>query len=182
MAILDAEKITVIVKQCIDNEPKAQKQLFDILSPKMYAICLRYARHQDEAKDILQEGFIRMFKYLGQFEGKGSFEGWVKRIFINTSIEFYRKAQRETGNTSIELAENQPFDAQILSGMKADDLMKIIQQLPQGYRTVFNLFAIEGYGHEEIAKMLNISENTSKSQLFKARQHLQAIILKRNLR
>lgn len=182
MAIFNAEKLSGIVKQCIDNDPKAQKQLFDILSPKMYAICLRYARHSDEAKDILQEGFIKMFKYLDRFEGKGSFEGWVKRIFINTSIEFYRKAQKEAGNNSLDQAENQPFDAQILSNLKVDDLMRIVQQLPTGYRTVFNLFVIEGYGHEEIAEMLSISENTSKSQLFKARQHLQAIILKRNLR
>ncbi len=182
MAIINAEKLSGIVRQCIDNDPKAQKQLFDILSPKMYAICLRYARHSDEAKDILQEGFIKMFKYLDRFEGKGSFEGWVKRIFINTSIEFYRKAQKEAGNNSLDQAENQPFDAQILSNLKVDDLMRIVQELPTGYRTVFNLFVIEGYGHEEIAKMLGISENTSKSQLFKARQHLQTIILKRNLR
>ncbi|MES2617914.1 MAG: RNA polymerase sigma factor [Bacteroidota bacterium] len=182
MAIFNAEKLSGIVRQCIDNDPKAQKQLFDILSPKMYAICLRYARHSDEAKDILQEGFIKMFKYLDRFEGKGSFEGWVKRIFINTSIEFYRKAQKEAGNNSLDQAENQPFDAQILSNLKVDDLMRIVQELPTGYRTVFNLFVIEGYGHEEIAQMLSISENTSKSQLFKARQHLQTIILKRNLR
>lgn len=182
MAIFNAEKLNDIVAQCIENNPKAQKQLFDILSPKMYAICLRYARNIDEAKDILQEGFIKMFKHLAQFQGKGSFEGWVKRIFINTSIEFYRKAQKENVKNSLESAENQPFDAQILSNLKVDDLMEIIQKLPPGYRTVFNLFVIEGYGHEEIAKMLKVSENTSKSQLFKARQHLQEIILKRNLR
>ncbi len=182
MAIFDAEKLNDIVKQCIENNPKAQKQLFDVLSPKMYAICLRYAQDTDEAKDILQEGFIKMFRYLGQFQGKGSFEGWVKRIFINTSIEFYRKAQKETMKHSLETAENQPFDANIVSDLKVADLMEIIQKLPLGYRTVFNLFVIEGYGHEEIAKMLNVSENTSKSQLFKARQHLQAIILKRELR
>ncbi len=182
MAIFNTEKLSDIVKQCIENQPKAQKQLFDILSPKMYAICLRYAKSNDEAKDILQEGFIKMFKYLGQFEGKGSFEGWVKRIFINTSIESYRKAQKEATTNSLDTAENQPFESHIISNLKVDDLMKIIQKLPQGYRTVFNLFVIEGYGHEEIAKMLNVSENTSKSQLFKARQHLQAIILKRNLK
>jgi RNA polymerase sigma factor (sigma-70 family) len=182
MAIFNAEKLSDIVKQCIENKPKAQKELFDILSPKMYAICLRYAKNNDEAKDILQEGFIKMFKYLGQFEGKGSFEGWVKRIFINTSIEFYRKAQREATTNSLDIAENQPFESHILSNLKVDDLMAIVQKLPTGYRTVFNLFIIEGYGHEEIAKMLNVSENTSKSQLFKARQHLQAIILKRNLK
>lgn len=182
MAIFNAEKLNDIVRQCIENEPKAQKQLFDILSPKMYAICLRYAKDTDEAKDILQEGFIKLFRNLVQFQGKGSFEGWVKRIFINTSIEFYRKAQKENVKNSLETAENQPFDAHIISSLKAEDLMGIIGQLPTGYRTVFNLFVIEGYGHEEIAKMLNVSENTSKSQLFKARQHLQAIILKRNLK
>ncbi len=182
MANFNAEKLSDIVKQCIENQPKAQKELFDILSPKMYAICLRYARNSDEAKDILQEGFIKMFKYLGQFEGKGSFEGWVKRIFINTSIEFYRKSQKEATTNSLDIAENQPFESNILSNLKVDDLMKIIQKLPTGYRTVFNLFVIEGYGHEEIARMLNVTENTSKSQLFKARQHLQAIILKQNLK
>ncbi len=177
-----AKELAELIIRCSKNEQKAHKRLFDILSPKMYAICLRYAKNSDDAKDFLQEGFIKLFKNLHQFQGKGSFEGWVKKIFINNCIEHYRKLQKRFLNTDIEDCPETIIQPSTIDKLKELDLMQIIQQLPLGYRTVFNLFAIEGYTHEEIASQLNISVNTSKSQLFKARQHLQEIILKQNLK
>lgn len=182
MAENHTDKLNTILAQCIEKKPKAQKELFDLLSPKMYAVCLRYAQDTDEAKDILQEGFIKVFNHLERFEHKGSFEGWVKRIFINTSIEFYRKSQRESMVDSIDDVAEQAIDSHTLSALKAADLMQLINGMPKGYKTVFNLFAIEGFHHEEIAKMLNISENTSKSQLHKARLYLQDLVLKKHLK
>ncbi len=182
MAENHTDKLNNILAQCIDKQPKAQKQLFDLLAPKMYTVCLRYAQDSDEAKDILQEGFIKVFNNLEKFEHKGSFEGWVKRIFINTSIEFYRKSQRDNILDNIDNVAEKPIDSQTISILKAADLMVLINGLPKGYKTVFNLFAIEGYKHDEIAKMLNISENTSKSQLHKARLYLQELVLKKNLK
>jgi RNA polymerase sigma-70 factor (ECF subfamily) len=182
MAENHTDKLNAILAQCIDKQPKAQKELFDLLAPKMYAICLRYAQDNDEAKDILQEGFIKVFGNIEKFEHKGSFEGWVKRIFINTSIEFYRRSQRENIVDSIDDVAEQSIDSHTLSALKAADLMQLINGMPKGYKTVFNLFAIEGFHHDEIAKMLNISENTSKSQLHKARLHLQELVLKKNLK
>jgi len=182
MAENHTDKLNTILAECIDNQPKAQKQLFDLLAPKMYSVCLRYAKDEDEAKDILQESFIKVFKNLTKFEHKGSFEGWVKRIFINTSIEFYRKNQKHNIVDSIDDVAERPIDSHTISILKTADLMKLVNRLPNGYRTVFNLFAIEGYSHDEISKLLKISENTSKSQLHKARIHLQEWVLKENLK
>jgi RNA polymerase sigma-70 factor (ECF subfamily) len=182
MADNHTDKLNKILAQCIENQPKAQKQLFDLLAPQMYAICLRYAKDQDEAKDVLQEGFIKVFNHLDKFQHKGSFEGWVKRIFINTSIENYRKNKKHEMVDSIDDVQEKPIESQTISLLKAADLMKLVDRLPKGYRTVFNLFVVEGYSHDEIAGMLEISENTSKSQLHKARLYLRELVIKGNLK
>jgi RNA polymerase sigma factor (sigma-70 family) len=181
MADFNTETLNELLVQCIDKQAKAQKKLFDILSPRMFAICLRYAQNEDEAKDILQEGFIKIFNNLEQYSHKGSLEGWLKRIFINTCIEFHRKNQKHRILDKIENSPEISIDSHTLSLLKKADLMKLVQSLPKGYKTVFNLFVVDGFGHAEIAKMLNISENTSKTQLFKARQILQEMILKQDL-
>lgn len=182
MADNHADKLIFLLEECIEKKPKAQKQLFDLLAPRMYSICLRYSKDEDEAKDVLQEGFIKMFNNLERFQHKGSFEGWIKRIFINTSIEFYRKNKKESIVDSIDQIGDRPIESHTLSSLKAADLMKLVNRLPTGYKTVFNLFAIEGFSHDEISKMLGISENTSKSQLHKARLYLQELILKEQLK
>lgn len=182
MAENHIDKLESLLELCIDKQPKAQKQLFDLLAPRMYSICLRYSKDEDEAKDVLQEGFIKMFSHLDKFQHKGSFEGWIKRIFINTSIEFYRKGKRDNVLDSIDDVGDRPIESHTLSELKAADLMKLVNRLPTGYKTVFNLFAIEGFSHDEISKMLGISENTSKSQLHKARLHLQELVLKEKLK
>jgi RNA polymerase sigma factor (sigma-70 family) len=182
MADFNTETLNELLVQCIDKQPQAQKKLFDILSPRMFAICLRYAKNEDEAKDLLQEGFIKIFNNLEQFSNKGSLEGWFKRIFINTCIEFHRKNQKHRFLENIENVTEISIDSHTISLLKKADLMKMVQGLPKGYRTVFNLFVVDGFGHNEIAQMLSISENTSKTQLFRARQILQEMILKQDLK
>jgi len=161
------------------GEPRAQRQLYDAFAPKMYALCLRYSSGRLEAEDMLQEGFIKVFQNIHLFRNEGSLEGWMRRIFVTTVIENIRK------RTFWQKLESSAIDREPeteLSGfeyLSLKDLLKMIQGLSDGYRTVFNLYVIEGYGHAEIAKLLNISEGTSKSQLSRAKQILQKTLLSR---
>ena len=146
----------------------------------MYVVCLRYAQTTLEAEDILQNGFIKVFTKHHLYDGKGSLEGWVKRIMVNTAIESYRQS-KEKFTDSIEEHHENTIHSHFSSDLTSyKDLLKLIKELPQGYRTVFNLFAIEGYSHKEIAEMLQISEGNSKSQLSRARQVLQQKLIKEN--
>ncbi|MBX2984916.1 MAG: RNA polymerase sigma factor [Bacteroidia bacterium] len=167
--MLQAEEEKDLVLKCLQGDAASQKKLFDIYSAKMYAVCLRYASDSDLAKDFLQEGFIRVFHKLEQFRFEGSFEGWMRRVFVTTALEFCRKQVKSVEETGIENYENLGFNNKILEKLNLQDLLKLISSLPTGYRTVFNLFVIEGYSHQEIARELKISENTSKTQLRKAR-------------
>lgn len=146
-----------------------QEELYNRFSPKMYAVCLRYSNNAENAQDLLQEGFIKIFKNLDKFRGEGSFEGWIRRIFVNTSIEYYRKKSHlfSTGEKEELLAEDTSLNG--LDKLAEKDIIKLVQDLSPGYRTVFNLYAIEGYSHKEIGIMLGISEGTSKSQLARAK-------------
>ncbi|MEM8908828.1 MAG: sigma-70 family RNA polymerase sigma factor [Bacteroidota bacterium] len=164
------------LEECIAGRPHSQKLLYEHFAPKMFGICLRYASDFHQAEDILQEGFIKVFHNLHRFRKEGSFEGWMKRIFINTAIEFYRKAANSYALPLAEEVLTTNCSGKALSDLRHQDLLKVIQQLPDGYRTVFNLYAIEGYHHKEIGQLLNISEGTSKSQLARARKVLKALI------
>lgn len=159
---------------------QAQKELYDKYSGLFYVICLRYSANSDEAKDILQEGFLKIFLNIKQYNGKGSFEGWMKRIIINNAINSYHKELKRRYAVDIDDLYNLEGDNYEID--KADfsyeELLELIQKLPKGYRTVFNLFAIEGYKHKEIAEMLNISESTSKSQYHRAKKILQTWLTK----
>lgn len=171
-----------VIKGCIEGREEYQKFLYNTFSPTMFGICLRYANDHPSAEDILQEGFIKVFKNLDRFRGDGSFEGWMKRIFVNTAIEYHRKSLKHLGH--LELNEeylNQSIPPSVLQKLYQDDLLKYIQALPVGYRTVFNLYAIEGYNHKEIGVLLKISEGTSKSQLARARAYLKKIITKQSI-
>jgi len=139
----------------------------------MYGVCLRYARDSADAEDILQEGFVRVFTKIKQFEFKGSFEGWMRRIMVNTALEKFRKHDRLYPVEEISVYESTEWVEETISSITADELMKMIQELPPRYRMVFNLYAIEGYSHLEIGAMMNISEGTSKSNLSRARMILQ---------
>ncbi len=164
---------TNLIAGCIAKDPKAQKTLFDTFAPTMYAICFRYAKNSDQAKDLLQDGFIKVFTKLGEFKFEGSFEGWLKRIFINHSLEYIRKEMRKPDMLKVEDVYNLAVDDFQFHNLDANKIMTQIQKLPTGYRTVINLFIVEGFSHKEIANLLGISENTSKTQLHKGRQMLQ---------
>ena len=161
-----------LIKGCIEGDRRMQKQLYDQFSPKMYAVCLRYMGNADDAQDILQEGFIKIFKNLERFRGDGSFEGWVRRIFVNTAIEHIRKKKLNLSLTEKEdTIEFKSVSA--LDNINEKDLLKIVSDLSPGYRSVFNLYVVEGFSHKEIGELLGINEGTSKSQLARARMILQ---------
>ena len=165
------------VKKCASGDRKAQTALYNQFAPKLFGVCLRYSKDATEAEDNLQEGFIRVFTKIKQFEFKGSFEGWMRRIMVNTALEKFRKNSHLFPVEDMVVYESVQFTEDTLSAISADDLLKIIQELPPRYRMVFNLYAIEGYTHQEIATMMNINEGTSKSNLSRARVILQKRVI-----
>ena len=158
-----------LIENCIKGDRKSQKALYDQFSGKMFAICLRYSKNQMDAEDILQDGFVKLFNNLNRFRGEGSFEGWVRRIFVNTAIEHIRKKNINT--TVGEGLENSVVDTYktALDNLYEKDVIKTTRTLSDGYKTVFNLYAVEGYSHKEIAGKLGITESTSKSQFSRAK-------------
>ena len=162
-----------LIQGCIAARPKAQKALFDIYAPKLYVVCLRYLKDQMRAQDVLQDTFVKIFANISNYKSEGAFEGWLKRIAVNTCLDQLRKDKKLLSDVSIEDVSYQ-LATQSTSAEKlmADDLLKLVQALPDGYRTVFNLFAIEGFSHQEIAQQLGISESTSKTQYLRARAYL----------
>lgn len=153
-----------------------QELLYHRYSPKMYGVCLRYSNNTDDAQDLLQDGFIKVFKNLEKYRGDGSFEGWMRRIFVNTSIEQFRKNTRMTTVSEPQESNFEDRELGALDNIAAKDIIKIVQQLSPGYRQVFNMYVIEGYTHKEIGDILGISEGTSKSQLARARAILQKMV------
>ena len=171
-----------LITACLKNNPRAQKALFEKYSGKLMGVCLRYATDRDEAQDMLQDGFIRVFIDLKQFSGIGALGGWIRKVMVNACLMHIRKNKKFQYNTTLEVvADTRQSDEEIYSRLGAEALTKLIQQLPTGYRVVFNLFVVEGYSHQEIADQLNINVNTSKSQLSKAkaslRRKLESIIV-----
>jgi RNA polymerase sigma factor (sigma-70 family) len=164
-----------IIKGCLAGDRRDQELLYRRHSSKLYAVCLQYSGNDEEARDILQEGFIKIFENLKNYKHEGSFEGWMRRIVVNTALEKFRSRHnlfRVDDIDNISEPEAEP-DTEDYSGLEAVDLLYIIRELPPKYRMVFNLYAIEGYSHKEIGGMLNISEGTSKSNLSRARIILQ---------
>ena len=169
---------STFIKRLKEDDSKAQRVFYQQLAPKMYGICLRFALIREDADDILQDGFIRVFKHIKDFRGEGSLEGWVRRTIVNTAINYYKKKIKQGIKIDLEYVKGKVKEANnIVEKMAADELLVLISELPPGYRMVFNLNVIEGYTHKEIGKMLEISENTSKSQLSRARASLQKKIL-----
>ena len=169
-----------LIEKCLENDSRAQEFLYKRFSRRMYGVCLRFARNTLEADDILQEGFIKVFTFLKDFRQDGSLEGWIRRTIVNTAINYYHSKENEWKETSIDKAESfQSVSEDVLDKISTNDLLDIIRELPEGYRMVFNLYIIEGYNHQEIAEMLHISENTSKSQLSRARMALQERLVQR---
>ena len=162
-----------LIKGCISGDRSMQELLYKKFSPKMYAICLRYAGNTDDAQDLLQEGFIKVYKNLDKFRSEGSFEGWMRRVFVNTSIEHFRRKVNLNSITENEEKGIEDSTWNVLDSLAEKDIIQLITELSNGYRTVFNLYVVEGYSHKEIGDMLGISEGTSKSQLARAKMILQ---------
>jgi len=167
-----------LIQGCMEGNRRMQEELYKRFSPRMYAVCLRYAGNAEEAEDILQEGFIKVFKKLNSFRSEGSFEGWVRRIFVNTAIEHFRKKRYLQPVTEKEENTIEGKYFSVLDELAEKDILALVQELSPGYRTVFNMYVVEGYTHKEIADMLEISEGTSKSQLSRAKVILQDMVKK----
>lgn len=166
-----------LIKGCIRENRQAQQMLFQKYAGKMLVVCMRYARHHAEAEDILQDGFIKVFDNISRFRMEGSFEGWIRRIMVNTALKNFRKSSFKKEQIGIETYQEDSSEPEIYSQLSEEELLKIINTLPDGYRIVFNLYVIEGYSHKEIGQLLSIQESTSRSQLVKARKLLQKKIL-----
>ena len=166
-----------LIKACLQNNQRAQKVLFDTHSPRLMGVCLRYASDRDEAQDMLQDGFIKIFQKLDTYTGEGAFGGWIHKLIVNTCLDHIRRTKKLGFAVEIDKEDASWSEAEdALSQMRTKELLELIQKLPEGYRIVFNMFAIEGYGHREISEMLDIAENTSKSQYRKAKIWLQNAI------
>ena len=175
------EKIALyskLIEGCIDNRRDAQYELYNLLSGKMFAVCLRYARNREAAEDLLQEGFVKVFNNIEKFRSEGSFEGWVRRIIVNTAIEHYRKSTKMYSIINVEEVEMDVPWTDNGDVLQLEDLTNLINKLSPGYRTIFNMYVVEGYSHKEIGEMLEISEGTSKSQLARARYILMEMVKK----
>jgi RNA polymerase sigma-70 factor (ECF subfamily) len=179
------ERLQTIWNGCMTNDRKSQEQLYRLLAPRMLAVCMRYATDKDEAQDILQEGFIKMFRNMKNYRGEGSLEGWIRRIMVHCAISRYRKlkpivlvddfAAEEAAVIPISSSYND-------NGLEAKDLMKLVQKLPKTYRSVFNMYAIEGYSHQEIGSSLGMSELLSRTTLHRARTLLKDMVAKLTMR
>lgn len=167
-----------LVSSCLSGKNEGLEELYRRFSGKMFGICLRFTKNNMEAEDLLHDGFIKVLDNLKHFRNEGPLEGWMRRLMVNTAINLFRR-KKSSGKFNADIDEGYYLEAEgtdIVSGLSAEELLGLVRDLPEGYRMVFNLYAIEGYKHQEIALMLGISENTSKSQFMKARRYLQVRI------
>jgi RNA polymerase sigma factor (sigma-70 family) len=169
-----------LIKGCLRRDSSAQKVLYDTYSSKMYGLCYRYVKDSMDAEDILVTAFMKVFDKIHQFKSEGSFEGWIRRIVVNEALTFLRRNRSMYLETDLNQADREPDYNALSDHLEAEDLLTMIQELPTGYRIVFNLYAIDGYSHKEIAEQLRISENTSKSQLSRARTYLQKVLVEQD--
>ena len=162
-----------LIKGCLKNKGDSQRELFRRFAPRLFTVCRQYARFDHDAEDILQDAFLRIFDKLGSFRGEGSLEGWMRKITVQTALKKYQKIRYEKEQAGLgEIPEPGHFP-EVFSQLHEEELLRLVRSLPMGYRMVFNLYAIEGYSHQEIAHELGIGESTSRSQLAKARYMLQ---------
>lgn len=164
---------TDLVKGCQKGKAKYQRLLYEQYAPKMLGVCLRYFHSKDEAQDALHDGFVKVYSKIKDFRSEGSFEGWIRRIMVNTSLNLYRSNLKRMYHANVDDDTVQIADSSMdFDHFNVQDILRLVQELPDGYRIIFNMFEIDGYAHKEIAEMLSISVNTSKSQLLKARRQL----------
>ncbi len=165
-----------LVKKCLKGNRRAQKKLFDLYAPQMMAVCNRYATQSDQALDMLQEGFIKVFSNLNKFSGTGSLGGWIKTVMVNNALTILRRDKKFGFTEEVTEDSRLSTDPEVLKSLSLEELERLISSLPLGYRTVFNMYAIEGFSHKEIAAQLEITESTSKTQYRKAKLKLQELI------
>lgn len=170
-----------IIEGCLVNSPLAQRELYNRYSPKMLSVCYRFAPSREDAEDMLQEGFIKVFSQIHTFQNKGAFEGWIRRIIVHTCINVLKRNKKFNESVDMELAQNASVKESIPSIMQAKQVVECIRLLPVGYRTVLNLYAIEGYSHREISEMLEIEESTSRSQYTRAKSMLEQILVRKRI-
>jgi RNA polymerase sigma-70 factor (ECF subfamily) len=171
-----------ILKGCLQNEAVAQKELYNRYSPKMLSVCYRFAHNREDAEDMLQEGFIKVFSQMHTFENRGAFEGWIRRIIVHTCINILKKNKKFNESVDIIHATAVQVREDIVpSIVQAKQVVECIRMLPVGYRTVLNLYAIEGYNHREISNMLDIEESTSRSQYTRAKAMLEDILVRKKI-
>ena len=172
----------LLLQGCLQKDAIAQQELYQRYSPKMLTVCYRYAKSREDAEDMLQEGFIKVFTQINQYEQRGSLEGWILRIVVHTCINHLKKNKKFTEHVDLLYAGNIVSNEEQLPGMlQAKQVVECIRQLPIGYRTVLNLYAIEGYSHREIGNMLEIEESTSRSQYTRAKSLLEEMLIKKNI-
>lgn len=167
------EDLGQLIEDCKAGKREAQSALYQLFAPKLFGVCLRYCRDETEAEDTLHEGFMVIFEKIGQFSFKGSFEGWMRKIMLNISLTKFRKRYVVNTVEDMSVYAYKSVDYDAYANLDAEQLLELIKDLPPRYRMVFNLFAIDGYSHKEIAQMLDIDEGTSKSNLSRARKILQ---------
>jgi len=171
-----------MLKGCIRNNAAAQQELYSLYSPRMLSVCYRYAKSREDAEDMLQEGFIKVFTQIGQFQNRGALEGWIRKVIVHTCINNLKKNKKFSESVDLIHASGVYVREELIpSIVQAKQVVECIRMLPIGYRTVLNLFAIEGYAHAEIAAMLDIEESTSRSQYTRARAMLEDMLVKRKL-
>jgi RNA polymerase sigma factor (sigma-70 family) len=172
---------TELIKGCIQKDEACQRRLFELYAGKMMSVCLRFANDQQEAQDILQESFIKVFKFIHQFKFEGSFEGWMRRVFVTVATRYIKKRKLIFLDIdAVDVQHTASIDPSVVSKISEEEIHKLIRKLPDGYRIIFSLNVIEGYNHDEIATMLGIQATTSRTQLLKARKVLQALIIKQH--
>jgi len=167
-----------MIDGCINGKRSAQKMLYERYAPKMLGVCMRYAKDRAEAEDMMQEGFIKVFHNISRFKNEGSFEGWVRRIMVFTAINFFKHRSRKFQEDLDQEDYDAVYHDDIIDKIAAKEIIALVQQLPEGYRMIFNLYAVEGYTHKEIGDMLGIAVGTSKSQYARARTVMQQLLAK----
>jgi len=171
-----------IIQGCLQNDLLAQRELYNMFSPKMLSVCYRFAQHREDAEDMLQEAFIKVFTQIHTFQNKGAFEGWIRRIVVHTCINFLKKYKKFNEHVDLDYANNLFVkEESIPSIMQAKQVVECIRLLPLGYRTVLNLYAIEGYSHKEVGELLEIGESTSRSQYTRAKAMLETILVNKRI-
>ncbi len=169
-----------LVQLCLKENAPAQKRLYELFASKMNGVCYRYARNGEDARDILQEGFIKVFTRLKSFKGDGPLEAWIRRIMVNTALDFIKARSKNLFDDEEKIdVKNHATNPEVMNKLQSEDLVNCISKLPEGFKAVFNLYAIEGFSHKEVGELLGITESTSRSQYTRARTKLEQIIQQR---